>query len=92
MLKLLDSAVSNARNAGLPEEQLVITKIAVDKGTSMRRFTPMARGRAAGYRKTMSIISLELGAPEAKKEKSKAKGETKAEGATPKKKRVAKKA
>ncbi len=59
--KLLDSAVSNARNSGVDVENLFVKTIQVNKGMAMRRFKPMARGRAAQYRKTMSIVSLELG-------------------------------
>lgn len=58
--KLLDSALVNARSAGFSENDLVVAKITVDKGTVMRRFKPMARGRAAAIHKTMSIIFLEL--------------------------------
>ena len=57
--KLLASAVSNA---GQSEENLFVKTIQVNKGVAMRRFKPMARGRAARYQKTMSHISLELGA------------------------------
>lgn len=60
--KLLASAVSNARQAGQSEENLFVKTIQVNKGVAMRRFKPMARGRAARYQKTMSHISLELGA------------------------------
>jgi large subunit ribosomal protein L22 len=60
--KLLDSAVSNARQVGESAENLFVKTIQVNKGVAMRRFKPMARGRAARYQKTMSIISLELGA------------------------------
>ncbi len=59
--KLLDSAVSNARNAGVSTDNLFVKMIQVNKGIAMRRFKPMARGRAAQYRKTMSIVTLELG-------------------------------
>lgn len=59
--KLLDSAVASARIAGASVDQLIIKTISVDKGLVIRRFKPMARGRAAGVRKTRSIISLELG-------------------------------
>lgn len=60
LTKLLDSAVANARNRGINVENLFVNKITVDKGAILRRFKPMARGRASGIRKTMSIISLEL--------------------------------
>lgn len=61
MLKLIHSAVSNARAKGVSPDSLVISKISVDKGAVLRRFTPKARGRAATIRRTRSIISLELG-------------------------------
>jgi len=82
--KLLDSAVSNARNAGQNIDNLFVKTIQVNKGIAMRRFKPMARGRAAQYRKTMSIISLELGtlsvaAPKKKAAKKATKAKAKEE-------------
>ena len=59
--KLLDSAVSNARQMGASAENLFVKTIQVNKGIVMRRFMPKARGRANRFQKTMSIISLELG-------------------------------
>lgn len=61
MKKLLDSAVANARNAGVSTEGLVIKSISVDKGAVMRRMRPFSRGRSGTIRKTMSIIKVELG-------------------------------
>jgi len=58
--KLLDSAVANATSNGAVAERLFVKTITVDKGLVMRRFKPMARGRAAGIRKTASIIKIEL--------------------------------
>jgi large subunit ribosomal protein L22 len=69
MQKLLESAVANARNSGASADSLIVKSIAVNKGTSMRRFMPKARGRAAAFRSTRSIISLELGLAAPKKEK-----------------------
>jgi large subunit ribosomal protein L22 len=60
--KLLDSAISNARQAGQSEDNLFVKTIQVNKGIAMRRFKPMARGRASRYQKVMSHITLELGA------------------------------
>lgn len=86
--KLLDSAVSNARQVGQSADNLFVKTIQVNKGVSMRRFKPMARGRANRFQKTMSIISLELGARSVvapkkkaakKTTKAKAKSETKSE-------------
>ena len=65
--KLLDSAVANARVLGQKESDLYVKSIAVNKGTVLRRYRPFARGRAGSLRKTMSIISLELGAAAAPK-------------------------
>ncbi len=63
MLKLLNSAVSNAvQNNGAEVDSLFVKAIAVNKGQVMRRFMPKARGRAARYAKTFSIVTLELGA------------------------------
>ena len=61
ILKLLESAVANARSKGTNPEELVVKTITVNKGAVLRRFMPKARGRAASFRRTMSIISLELG-------------------------------
>ncbi len=62
ILKLLDSAVANARSTGTQAENLFVKAIAVNKGAVLKRFKPMARGRAAQFHRTMSIVSLELGA------------------------------
>ncbi len=67
ILKLLNSAVANARQTGLEEEVLFVQTIGVDKGMVMRRFKPMARGRAAPFRRTMSIVTLTLGSKAAPK-------------------------
>lgn len=70
--KLLDSAVANATQAGASVEALFVKTISVDKGIVMRRFKPMARGRAAGVRKTTSIVKIELGARGESAQKTKA--------------------
>jgi len=76
--KLLNSAVANS---GVAPEQLFVKTIVVNKGTVMRRYRPFARGRAGSVRKTMSIITLELGtnAPAAKAKKARAKKAAKKE-------------
>jgi large subunit ribosomal protein L22 len=68
--KLLDSAVANS---GAAPDSLFVKSIAVNKGTVMRRARPFARGRSGSIRKTMSIVTLELGtsAPVAKKTRAK---------------------
>ena len=67
LLKLLNSAVSNARTSGVAPEDLFVKTITVNKGMVLKRFKPMARGRAAGFGRTMSIVALELGATAAPK-------------------------
>lgn len=59
LLKLLNSAVSNA--SGVDSEELFIKTVTVNKGPVLKRFKPMARGRAAQFHRTMSIVALELG-------------------------------
>lgn len=73
--RLLDSAIANARMQGMNPEDLVVKTISVDKATVIKRFKPMARGRAAGIRRTMSHVNIELGlvADEKPKKEKKAK-------------------
>ncbi len=71
MLKLLNSAAANARVSGENPDELFVKMVAVNKGVVMRRFMPKARGRAARYAKTMSIVTLELGPIPAKAPKVK---------------------
>lgn len=72
--KLLNSAVANS---GVTPDTLFVKTITVNKGIVMRRARPFARGRAGSIRKTMSIITLELGtnAPAKKARAKKAKAE-----------------
>ena len=45
--KALHSAVNNASTAhGLDADELVISEVRVNKGTSLKRFLPRAKGRA----------------------------------------------
>lgn len=60
LLKLLRSAVSNAKNKNLSLENLFIKEIRVDQGPMLKRFMPRAQGRAAMIQKKMSHISLIL--------------------------------
>lgn len=60
--KLLDSAVANARQAGMEADALYVKTITVDKGTVMRRSRPFGRGRSGAIRKEMSHVKLELAA------------------------------
>ena len=61
IIKLLNSAIANARTQGMNPDDLVVKTIFVDKGSVIKRFMPKARGRAAGIRRTMSHVNIELG-------------------------------
>ena len=61
MIKLLNSAIANARMKGMNPDDLVVKKISVDKGMVIKRFMPKARGRASGIHRTMSHVNIELG-------------------------------
>jgi large subunit ribosomal protein L22 len=59
--KVIESAVANAVQTGKKPERLFIKKVAVDKGTVLKRSMPRARGTASRINKRNSHISVELG-------------------------------
>lgn len=69
--KLLNSAIANAKNLGVPVENLVVKEIRVDGGKILYRRLPMSRGRAFTIRKRTSHLTLTLAekAPKTKKTK-----------------------
>ena len=57
--KLLDSAVANAeQNPGIVAQNLVVERIFVDEGPTLRRFRPRAYGRATRVRKRTSHVTV----------------------------------
>ena len=58
--KILKSAISNAKQKGLNEDQLYISKITADEGPMWKRFRAVAFGRAAKITKRTSHIKIEL--------------------------------
>lgn len=61
MLKLLNSAVANAKhNFQIDKENLRIAKITVDGGPVLKRWMPKAHGRATPIRERTSHINLTL--------------------------------
>ena len=59
--KLLASAVANAENnQGLDPESLIVDKVYVNEGPTLKRFQPRAQGRAFRIRKRTSHITIEL--------------------------------
>jgi large subunit ribosomal protein L22 len=65
LLKLLRSAVANAKNnAKLDPAHLVVTSVRVDGGPMLKRFLPRARGSASPIEKKMSHVTITLGVDE----------------------------
>ena len=58
--KILNSAISNARQKGLTEDQLFISKITADQGPMWKRFRAASFGRAASILKRTSHLVIEL--------------------------------
>jgi large subunit ribosomal protein L22 len=58
--KVIRSAVANAVQAGNDPATLRITHVAVDKGTTLKRFMPRARGSASRINKRSSHITVTL--------------------------------
>ncbi len=61
VLKLLNSAIANAKhNFNLSEDNLYISKIFVNEGTTLKRWIPRAMGRASNINKRTSHITIVL--------------------------------
>lgn len=59
--KVIESALANAVQAGKQPAKLFVKKVSVDKGPTIKRFMPRARGSASRINKRNSHISVELG-------------------------------
>jgi len=78
--KLLDSAISNAKNNfSKSEGNLYIKKISVDNGPAHKRFRPTGRGHAAPIKRRTSHVTIVLDerSSEIKQEKTENKKEKK---------------
>src|SRR3989344_814319 len=60
LLKLIRSAVANAKNKKLDINRLVVSSVLVNGGPMLKRFLPRAQGRATPIHKKMSHIVLTL--------------------------------
>ena len=60
ILKVLNSAVSNAKQKGLSEDQLFISKIHAEQGPVWKRYRSAPFGRAVGVLKKTSHLTIEL--------------------------------
>ena len=57
--KLLDSAVANAEQTpGIVPQNLLVERIFVDEGPTMKRYRPRAYGRATRLRKRTSHVTV----------------------------------
>ncbi|WP_420122421.1 50S ribosomal protein L22 [Nakamurella sp.] len=73
--KLLASAVANAENnQGLDPESLIVDRVYVNEGPTLKRFQPRAQGRAFRIRKRTSHITIELVSVAADQSKSRSAG------------------
>jgi len=77
--KLIASAVASAKIAGSEAENLIIKNITVNKGLTLKRMMPRARGSASRINKRTShvLVTLEEKAGEKTEKKTKAKKVTK---------------
>lgn len=71
--KLVSSALANAKNLSIPDENLVIKSLMVDKGPTLYRRMPRSRGMANPIRKRTSRVVVVLA--EGKPKKSKARSQ-----------------
>lgn len=72
ILVLLRSAIANAtQNSGINKENLVVRDVRVDKGVTMKRFMPRARGSASRINKRSSHVLLVLSEKVEKAKKAK---------------------
>ena len=58
--KVLDSAVSNAKQKGLMEDQLFVSKITANHGGSWKRFRAASFGRATPILRRTTHLKIEL--------------------------------
>lgn len=58
--KLLMSAVSNAKDKGIPKKDLYIKEVRVDEGVTLKRIRPVSRGSAHPMRKRTSHVLMTL--------------------------------
>ena len=60
--KVLESAIANAEhNDGADIDDLRVTKIYIDKGASLKRMSPRAKGRGNSIEKQTSHITVTVG-------------------------------
>ena len=68
--KLLRSAIANAKDRGVATDNLIIKEFRVDKGVTLKRIMPRARGSAFPIKKRSSNVLLVLAEATPKKVKA----------------------
>ncbi|MBI3458811.1 50S ribosomal protein L22 [Candidatus Azambacteria bacterium] len=71
ILKLLNSAIANAKNLNLSNENFYIKQIIIDEGPALKRQRPRAMGRSNMIKKRTSHVTLVLNSKEEKDKKIK---------------------
>lgn len=84
--KVIESALANAKDNSIDTDNLIIKKITVDEGVTLKRWMPKWRGTAHPIRKRTSHITVILGTTEkALKPKSEITKKTESKNSKPKK-------
>jgi large subunit ribosomal protein L22 len=60
LLKVIKSAIANAKQKGINAQDLVFKEIQINEGPRLKRFRAGSRGRAKPYKKLMSHIRVVL--------------------------------
>lgn len=71
LLKVIKSAMANAKNQGISEDSLYFSEIQITEGPRLKRGIPVSRGQWHPIKKRMSHIKVILGVKEVKKEEKK---------------------
>lgn len=64
LTKLLKSAVANAKSNNIDTDNLFVKEIQVNKGVTMKRMMPRARGSSSRINKRTSHVTISLGTKE----------------------------
>nr|YP_009293792.1 ribosomal protein L22 [Rhodymenia pseudopalmata]AOM64474.1 ribosomal protein L22 [Rhodymenia pseudopalmata] len=59
--KVIKSAVSNAKNKNISDDDLVVVKAIANQGPKLKRFQPRAQGRAFSIHKPTCHITIAVG-------------------------------
>ena len=60
LMKLVQSAIANAKEKKMDPAKLVVASVRVDEGKALKRLLPQGRGRASIIKKRFSHVMIEL--------------------------------